>query len=235
MTRRLLPALLWASVAFALNIKGVQAKNAVWKPADNPIVITGHVEVPETVTLRIDPGAVVKFDGYFRILVRGRLEANGAAGNQVEFTSNKANPAVDDWEGIIFYGEKSKGYLTFCKIRYCFKNMIWKASPIIQNCSFSQNNYAVYCSFSKAVKILDNQIINNNFGVYCDYSSPIIQKNKIMNNGYGIYCILSSAPVVGENEIASNREKNIYIDESMGKNDVQNINNHVWDLMKGLF
>lgn len=75
----------------------------------------------------------------------------------------------------------------------------------------------------------------NQFGVYCDFSSPLIQKNKITNNNYGIYCILSSAPIVGENTINSNTEKDIYLDESMGKNKSENINNHVWDLMKGLF
>jgi parallel beta-helix repeat protein len=224
-----------ATSLYPLNVSGVISKPASWGPSDNPVVVTGHVEIPESSSLKINAGTVVRFDGYFHILVKGALEAEGKADNEIEFTSNKEKPATEDWEGLIFFGEKSRGYLTHCRIRYAFKNFLWKSSPVIQGCYFSANNYAIYCSYAKATKILENQIVKNTFGIYCDFSSPVIQKNKIMNNSYGIYCVLSSSPVVGENEIASNTEKDIFTDESMGKNQTENINNQVWDLMKGLF
>jgi parallel beta-helix repeat protein len=221
--------------AFGLNVKGTLKKNTTWKASQNPIIISGHIEIPESVTLTIEPGSIIKFDGYYRFLVKGTLEASGAPNYPVEFVSNKEKPAAEDWEGIIFYGEKSGGFLSHCRVKHAFKNMLWKSAPTIQNCIFSQNNYSLYCSFSKTAKILENQFIHSSIGIYCDYSSPIIQKNRIMNNEYGIYCVLSSAPIVGENEIVSNREKNIHMDDSMGKNEGENVNNHVWELMKGLF
>jgi parallel beta-helix repeat protein len=219
----------------ARTVSGTIKNNSSWTPADNPITITGNVEIPDSIVLKIEPGTIIRFDGYYRLLVRGSLEANGEAGKEIEFTSNKEKPVQGDWEGIIFYGEKSGGFLKNCKVKYSFKNFIWKSSPFIQSCNFSINNYALYCSYSKSAKIIDNIITKNNFGIYCDYSSPLIQKNSITDNSYGIYCVLSSAPIVGENNIAANSEKDIYMDDSLGKNEAENVNNHVWDLMKGLF
>lgn len=231
---KVLPFLLF-SLGFCLNVNGVITQPTVWSPSDNPIIISGHVEVADSASLRINPGTIIRFDGYFHILVKGSLEADGKPANEIEFTSNRETPAPEDWEGLIFYGEKSRGYLNHCRIRFAFKNFVWKSSPVVQNCFFSANNYALYCAYSKAIKILSNQIVKNKFGIYSDFSSPVIQKNKISGNAYGLYCVLSSSPVVGENEIASNTEKDIYTDESMGKNQTENINNQVWDLMKGLF
>jgi len=236
MSRTIILLLVILSIqSFALNVSGTLQKNTIWTPSDNPIIVSGHIEIPESLSLSITSGTIIKFDGFFHLLVKGTLTAQGTSGNEIEFSSTRENPAPEDWEGIIFYGEKSKGLLEHCKIRYAFKNLFWKASPVIQSCSFSSNKYAIYCAYSKSAKILENQIQKNSFGVYCDFSSPLIQKNKITANSYGIYCILSSSPVVGDNEIVSNREKDIYMDESMGKNQTDNINNHVWDLMKGLF
>jgi parallel beta-helix repeat protein len=233
---RLLPtALLLAAPLFALNVGGVLSAPTVWGPSDNPIIVSSHIEVPETLSLTLKPGTIVRFDGYYHLLVKGILDAQGNADNEIEFTSNMEKPAAEDWEGLIFYGEKSQGTLSHCRIRFAFKNFFWKTSPTIQACYFSANNYALYLSYSKSAKLLGNQIVKNSFGVYCDFSSPIIQKNKISGNVYGIYCVLSSAPVVGENEIVSNTQKDIYADESMGKNQTENVNNHVWELMKGLF
>ncbi|OGS36510.1 MAG: hypothetical protein A2293_14310 [Elusimicrobia bacterium RIFOXYB2_FULL_49_7] len=219
----------------AMNVSGTLSNSTVWGPENNPITVSGHIEIPDSVTLKIKAGSVIKVDGYYRILVRGRLEASGSPDKPIEFCSNKETPNPEDWEGIVFYGEGSGGFLSYCRMRHAYKNLIWKCAPSVQNCTFSNNNYALYFSFSKTAKLFDNQIENNNFGIYLDYSSPIIQKNKIMNNNYGLYCVLSSAPIVGENEIVSNREKNIYMDSSMGKNESESINNHVYDLMKGLF
>ncbi|MBL8027324.1 MAG: right-handed parallel beta-helix repeat-containing protein [Fibrobacteres bacterium] len=231
----ILSLLLLQSVNAAKTVSGSITKSTSWTSADNPITITGNVDIPDSIVLKIEPGTVIRFDGYFRLLVRGSLEANGEAGKEIEFTSNKETPAVGDWEGIIFYGEKSGGFLKNCKIKHAFKNFIWKSAPFIQSCQFAMNNYALYCSYSKASKIIDNKITKNNFGIYCDYSSPLIQRNSITDNSYGIYCVLSSAPIVGDNNIAANSEKDIYMDDSLGKNEAENVNNHVWDLMKGLF
>ena len=227
--------LLTITLSQAGSVSGAIEQNTVWTADKNPIIVSGNIEVPESLSLKIEAGVVVKFDGYFHILVRGALTVTGTQDNQVLFTSNKEKPATDDWNGLIFYGEKCNSTLSYCTIKYAFKNLAWKSSPVIQNCTFTSNNYALYCSFSNSAKILSNIMEKNQFGVYCDFSSPLIQKNKITNNNYGIYCILSSAPIVGENTINSNTEKDIYLDESMGKNKSENINNHVWDLMKGLF
>ncbi len=231
----LLFVILFSAIAFATSVGGVLKKNMVWDLKMNPIVITSDVIVPESLTLDIKAGCDIRFDGYFMVMIKGRLLANGTKEQPIIFTSNSSEPAQSDWNGIIFSGTKSGGALNFCKIRYSFKNLVWKTDITISNCIFADNNYALYYSFSKSSKVLTSKFFKNNYAIYCDFSSPEIRQNRIVENQYGVYCILSSSPIIGQNDITANIEKDIHLDEAMGKNDKENINNHVWDLMKGLF
>lgn len=226
---------IFALSVFPTTVGGVLKKSMVWDSKMNPIVVTSDVIVPDSFSLDIKAGCDIRFDGYFMIMVKGRLLANGTQEKPIVFTSNSSEPASSDWNGIIFSGAKSGGALNFCKIRYAFKNLVWKTNATISECVFSDNNYALYFSFSKSSKVLKNKFFKNNYGIYCDYSSPEILGNKIVENQYGVYCILSSSPIIGQNDITANIEKDIHLDEAMGANDNENINNHVWDLMKGLF
>lgn len=53
-------------------------------------------------TLTIEPGAVVRFAGYYYLAVNGTLIADGTHEHPIRFTSNRANPQPGDWERIVF-------------------------------------------------------------------------------------------------------------------------------------
>jgi len=54
----------------------------------------------EGVTLTIEPGVTVKFDGYYYIQVDGSLAAIGTVDRRILFTSNQTDPAIGDWKYI---------------------------------------------------------------------------------------------------------------------------------------
>lgn len=69
------------------------------------------VEVPAGTTLRVLPGSVVRFAyvdadgdgvGDAGLHVRGRVEAAGAPGRPVVFTSAEREPQPGDWQGLLF-------------------------------------------------------------------------------------------------------------------------------------
>ena len=61
-------------------------------------IVTGNVEVPEGVTLTIEPGALIRFstdptgDGFYKLKVRGTLIAVGDSLNWITFTPLDSNP-----------------------------------------------------------------------------------------------------------------------------------------------
>jgi len=210
-------------------------ENSVWKNEMSPIVIEKDIVIGEGVTLSIEAGTIVKFKDYFHLLVKGSLIAQGTKSNLVVFTSAKARPAVNDWKGIIFYGAKSNGLLSYCKISYSYKNICWQASPKIEHCSFINNKYAVYCANNAAPRIVGNFFTRNTYGIYSDFSSPYIKGNNIVMNYYGIYSLFSSSPLIGDNRIEKNEEAQIYFDESLGENKSGAVSNYVWGLIKEIF
>ena len=205
----------------------------VWSPENNPYIIGGDIFVPEGAVFTIKPGTLIKFDGYFQILVKGTLIAKGTLKDKIVFTSNLEEPKAGDWSGIVYHGEQSKGSLVNCKISYAYKNLCYKSSPEINNNHYINNSNAIHCSYVKYIEISDNRIENNIYGIYCDFSSPTINNNIIINNEYGIYSIFSSTPTIGKNRVENNKEKDIHTDKSMEKMSVED--DRAMKLIKGLF
>jgi len=76
--------------------------NNVWTAENSPYIVDGTIEVASGARLTIQAGTVVRFNEGAKLLIKGRLEAVGEAGNEIIFTSNQSNPARSDWAGIEF-------------------------------------------------------------------------------------------------------------------------------------
>jgi hypothetical protein len=97
---------------------GFIMSNTTWTKANSPYFLTGDVIIPDSVTLTIEPGAVIRFDGSddlssgedqtrIEIRVSGKLKANGNATDTISFISNAQSPAAGDWYGIVSYDANS--------------------------------------------------------------------------------------------------------------------------------
>jgi hypothetical protein len=69
---------------------------------DNVYIVDGNAGIPVSHTLTIEPGTVVRFDGYYILWVDGELVADGTAEEPIRFTSNFTNPDPGDWNAIWF-------------------------------------------------------------------------------------------------------------------------------------
>jgi hypothetical protein len=130
------------------------SNDTTWSTTESPVIITGNVLVEKGVTLTIDPGVKVKFDGFYYIQVEGKFIAEGNKENMIVFTSNNNTPEAGDWDSIKFNNNAdNESSIKFCKFEYGKYAMI----------SYTTNQYRI-SSFS------NNEIDNNIFGITIYYS-----------------------------------------------------------------
>lgn len=95
--------LLLVPVGIASNgthVSGTISANATWSAAGSPYIVDGNVSVAAGVTLTIDPGVVVKFNGQFRTMfVNGTLKAVGTEAQPIVFTSIQDDSVGGDSNG----------------------------------------------------------------------------------------------------------------------------------------
>lgn len=82
------------------DVGGPIATDTTWTAAGGPYIVTADVTVNPGVRLTIQPGVEVRFDGNYALIVRGALDARGAAAQPIRFTSNRPSPAPGDWAMI---------------------------------------------------------------------------------------------------------------------------------------
>jgi hypothetical protein len=91
-----------AAAAAATNVSGTIAANTTWTLAGSPWHVTGAVTVNSGVTLTVEPGVSVIFDGNHSLVVNGALVVNGTAGSHVTFQGTGAS--AGQWQAIRLQG-----------------------------------------------------------------------------------------------------------------------------------
>ena len=114
------------------RVSGVITTDTLWKSDDTPHIMTGDVTIPRGTLLVIEPGVEVRLAGFYALIVKGALIANGeildqgnensenaAMVNSIVFTSNKANPEPGDWAGIQFDNTiDERNSLSYITVKY---------------------------------------------------------------------------------------------------------------------
>jgi hypothetical protein len=96
-----------------LRLSGTLDAYTVWS-ANHHIVIANDVMVPDGGMLLIDKGAVVRFEGYNKLIVNGQLTTIGTADEMVWFTTNvldKQNAA--NWQSLEIVGNSTISFARF--------------------------------------------------------------------------------------------------------------------------
>lgn len=88
----LLPGLNAATSVQPGNVSGI------WTAAGSPYLIQGDINIPSGQNLQLNPGVQLIFQGYYRLNVLGSLQAVGAPGDSILFSSSA--PA-QKWRGLI--------------------------------------------------------------------------------------------------------------------------------------
>ena len=66
-------------------INGIIEKDTIWEIEKSPYIITGNIFIPENVTLLVEPGVEVIFDGNYRFLIEGEMKMIGKKKKPIKF------------------------------------------------------------------------------------------------------------------------------------------------------
>jgi len=108
-----------------IEVSGDITENTTWE--DDTVKVMSNINVMDDITLTIDPGTYVEFQGWYCLEIRGSLHAVGEVNDTIVFTINDttgfSNLDVDSggWNGILFdnvSSDNDTSKLVCCKIEY---------------------------------------------------------------------------------------------------------------------
>jgi len=202
----------------AIEVEGIIGSDTVWSPENNPYQVIDDIEVPEGITLTIEPGVRVEFMDYHRFQIYGSLLSVGTESDSIFFTSGRIDPTTGDWYAINFIEEpSSNSVLTKTIIEYSNAGALCEnSSPGIYNNKFINNHTGIVCYDNSLFLVIhDNILVNNSWGIYCNNSEAIFRYNYLSDNEeYGIYCTENSSPTITNNVIKTTMGIAIIIKEN---------------------
>lgn len=230
-----------SGLGYATNVAG--PVSGVWTPLGNPYNVIGNINVPTGLTLIINPGVEVIFNGNFQFNVgtNATLQALGQKGDSVVFTS--AVPGVVIWNGIRFINASSACSLMYCVIEYgsatpggggqssdgggifCSGTDLFISHCTIRFCSASGDGGGMYCLFSDPTIEYSTFFENSatmGGGIHLDGCNPTIMECLICDcsassNGGGLCCRNASNPMIDLTTFTDNSATNgggIHSDQS---------------------
>ncbi|MDD5675189.1 MAG: hypothetical protein PHC61_13555 [Chitinivibrionales bacterium] len=214
--------------------KAAKEKPIVFK---GDTVVSASIEIPESLSCTIAPGTTLKFNGYYSIIVKGVLIADGTAARPICITGEGRQRGSTErpcWAGMQIIGKNSSALLRHCRIEGAFKNIVWEARPLIDSCEFAGNHYALYCADKSAPHISSSHFYRNVYAIVADNATPLLLKNTISENTVGVHLQLAAQFVSGQNIIVNN-ESDIKADSTLGENNGAFSVHYLWDLMRQMY
>lgn len=158
------------------EVSGEIMEDTVWS-ADTVLVV-GDVTVVDSVTLAIEPGVRVEFQGNYSLEIQGRLLAIGTETDSIYFTCNDS--LVANWGGISFNSTPAENDSSF--ISYCVIEKGLADGSDLEGCGggIMVNNFSKI-KFSNC-RISDNIAFDFGGGIYLNNASLILENCAIINN-----------------------------------------------------
>jgi hypothetical protein len=132
------------------QVSGLINSSRTWTKANSPYNITGNTQINEGVTLTIEPGVRVVFNGDFSFKAFGPIIAEGTAADSIYFETNSPNTKIG--KGIFIRStatanfDANYNYLSGSIFKFAsFKNFsraiyFYQAGIAILNCTFLNND-----------------------------------------------------------------------------------------------
>ena len=202
-----------------------------WYSSGNPYNINGEITVHTDSTLNIHEGVEVIFQGHYKSIVNGFMEAVGTETDSILFT---AADTSEGWHSIRFIDAPDSSHLSYCIIQYgqasgtepdnlgggIYCNT---SNPVIRHCTVRWNSAdyggAGMCFEYNSNPTISHCVVGENSaanvggcsgGIDCyEGSSPIIESCTISGNWVnwragGIGCAYSSNPTISHCVITGN-------------------------------
>lgn len=162
--------------------------NTTWK---GEIVLKSNITVPSGVTLTIEPGTTIRFDGYYSLTISdgAKLDAQGTDSKPILFTS-VSGTSPQSWNKI--YLRSDDNIMKWCEIEYGNWAVHAYGSPsennTFENCIFHDNDQGLRIENNEA-KIIESSIYSNRHNIVSiSNSKTYIEATSISGGGRdGIY------------------------------------------------
>ena len=211
---------------------GNYTSNTTWID-EYQYVIYGNVNISDGYSLMLEPGIIMKFDGYYEFNVYGTLLAEGTPGDTIYFTSYKDDsvggdtnddadntlPSPGNWENIYLNGVDMGTQMGHCRIKYARYGIQFSNSPMtIYNTIVEFNSTAgIYNSSSNSPLILTDVTSrdNSNYGIYSN-SEVTMEDCQIYGNAGDGFNYTKDFGVI-ENCTITDNGRNFYISPNIVK------------------
>ena len=196
-------------------------ENSTWVKAGAPYIVTSTVQVDNGITLTIDPGVEVRFDGACGINAGGGIFAAGTPGEEIVFTSAKPVPAPGDWTGVRVTNPNMDNRFEYCRFEHGGNSAgidsaaLWISGPdaVVSNCVFTDNVNSLLIDDtlgSNQSVIEHNTFARSDIGIISGTGcSASIQYNALFDNQTALYCHSGSTPTVHYNNFSNNLSYNL--------------------------
>ena len=201
-----------------------------WYSSGNPYNINGEIYVPADSTLNIHEGVDVIFQGHYKFIVNGFLEAIGTESDSILFT---AADTAEGWHSLRFIDAPDSSHLSYCIIQYgratgsTYEDSLGggiygdHSSPVINRCTIRWNSaeessggIGFYNNSNPTISyctISGNSGIGGTGGIgFADHCDPIISHCTINgNDGWGSAIGYNCNPIINHCIISGNASTGI--------------------------
>ena len=153
--------------------------SGTWLASNSPYIIDGEIKIDTSDQLIIQPGVDVLFSGHYKLIICGRLLAEGTETDSIHFT---AQDTAVGWHGLRFDHTDLNGQdsskLDYCRLDY------GKAYGIDY---FDSCGGAIFCD-SSSLLLINNSFIARNYtskhggAAYLLHSNILFKRTKIFHN-----------------------------------------------------
>jgi hypothetical protein len=204
--------------------------SGTWLSTGSPYQVQGDIQIPDGVTLTIEPGVTVEFQGHYALNVQGRLLAIGTVTDSIIFTVNdtigfsQPDTSLGGWNGLNFIDTPTQNDTTkiiFCKLQ--FGKAVGASWPD------NSGGAVLISNFNKV--LISNSLITHNSagglnspsggGLSLSFANIILDENVISHNrawrggGMGVYnCEIYLNNCIVSNNRAENLGGGIHADYS---------------------
>jgi len=218
-------------------LAGIIEVDTVWT---GDVLVDEKVIVAEEATLLIMPGSRILFatspegaqKGGGRLIVFGRLIAQGSTDKPILFTAASLEERAGNWEGLRFEQSGQRfSYMSHCIVEYARSGINGRNSLLqvdhssfrnnltgitargalrgsVFACRFISNEVGLYFEHNDSLKLIDSHFEDNSrVGIVCSNSSPSLDNNRLLNNEEtGIACLRGSSPLIKNCLIQGHRQ-----------------------------
>lgn len=159
------------------QVRGTIDSNTRWTRERGPYIVVGNVVIPEGITLTIEPGVRVQFDGARWMRVHGALVAEGTPDARIVFTANVQPSFGEVWGGVrfsetggsVFDDAKSQRIdgSILKHVAFEFANPaidVIRTGLVIENCLFEKNLACIRLHDTRHA-FLRNNVFRDNAGM----------------------------------------------------------------------